>query len=219
VDDLQRHFAQLGGAIVSKLTFPAPDTSVKTEDKKLSPEVTVRIYTPAGYTGGRPAGLFMHGGGWVFGDSESEDGFCRQIAKDAGVVLVSVDYRLAPKHRYPAALDDCITAYRWVVENAGYLNVIKGKIFTIGGSAGGGLALATSPRLIDEGLGDSVKGVVALVPVTVHLDACPENLKPTYTAYQENANSTINTASAMLTFFGELSFPNRRILRFRSFRI
>jgi versiconal hemiacetal acetate esterase len=193
----------LNNALVANLSFPTPDTTVTAEDKKISADVTVRIYTPSGYAGGKPVGLFSHGGGWVFGDLEGEDDLCRHVAKKAGVVVVSVDYRLAPKHRYPAALDDCLAAYHWCMENASSLNTTPGQVFTIGGSAGGGLALSVALKLIDEGLGDSVKGVVSLVPVTVHPDACPAHLKSKYTAYEENAEFTINTTSAMRAFFGE----------------
>ena len=202
MDDLVRGHNELGEVLASKLTFPAPDLSVKTEDRKLSPDLTVRIYTPPSYTGGKPAGLFIHGGGWVFGDLESEDGFARTVAKDTGLVLVSVDYRLAPKHKYPAALDDCLIAYHWIMENSAYLNTTPGKTFTIGGSAGGCLSLAVALKLIDDGLGHSVKGVVALAPVTIHPDACPQELKSSYTAYDENADLNINTSSAMRAFFG-----------------
>jgi versiconal hemiacetal acetate esterase len=189
--------------LISKLTFPAPDLSVKTEDKKISEDVSVRIYTPPNYTGGKPAGLFIHGGGWVLGDLDGEDGCCRSVAKDAGVILVSVDYRLAPKHKFPAALDDCLLAYHWVLENASYLNTTPSKVFAIGGSSGGGLALGVALRLIDTGLGETVKGIVSLVPVTIHPDACPERLKSEFTSYNENAEYTVNTKSAMRAFFGK----------------
>ena len=203
IEDVLQDYAKLGGVLVSKLTFPAPDLSVKTGDKKISEDVTVRIYTPQNYTGGKPAGLFIHGGGWAIGDLDGEDGFCRSIAKDAGVVLVSVDYRLAPKHKFPAALDDCVAAHHWVLDNTGYLNTAPGQIFTIGGSAGGGLALGVALKLIDAGVGESVKGVVSLVPVTVHPDACPPELKAQFTSYEENAENTLNTNSGMRAFFGK----------------
>lgn len=196
--------AEFGSVLVSKLTYPAPDLAVKTEDKKISPDVTVRIYTPPNYTGGKPAGLFIHGGGWVFGDLDGEDACCRSVATDSGTVLVSVDYRLAPKNKFPAALDDCLTAYHWIIKNTGYLNTTLGQVFTIGGSAGGGLALGVALKLIDAGLGETVKGVVSLVPVTVHPDACPAELKSEFTSYDVNAENTMNTTSAMRAFFGKM---------------
>ncbi|KAL5350350.1 hypothetical protein ACLOAV_003917 [Pseudogymnoascus australis] len=206
-DDLFKGWTRFSGVLGSKLTFPAPDISVKTEDKAISPDVTVRIYTPPNYTGGKPVGIFIHGGGWVFGDLDGEDAFCRSIAIDTGTVLVSVDYRLAPKHKYPIALDDCVATYHWAIENTGYLNTTAGQVFTIGGSAGGGLALGLALNLIDAGLGETVKGVVALVPVTVHPDACPAELKSGFTSYEENAEYTINTNSAMRAFFEAYDAP------------
>lgn len=169
----------------------------------------MRIYTPPNYSGGKPAGIFIHGGGWVFGDLDGEDAFCRAATKDAGVVLVSVDYRLAPKHKFPTALDDCIDAYHWVIDNTSYLNTTPGQVFTIGGSAGGGLALGVALKLIDAELGDTVKGIVSLVPVTVHPDACPEELKSEYTSYDENSEKTLNTNSGMRAFFGESYLSQR----------
>lgn len=98
--------------------FPAPDESVKTEDRKIDNDLTVRIYTPPGYPGGKPVFLYIHAGGWAMGDLNMDDAPCRVTSKGASVVVVSVDYRLAPKYPYPAGLDDCATAYQWCLKNA-----------------------------------------------------------------------------------------------------
>jgi len=147
----------------------------------------------------------MHGGGWAIGDLEMEDGDCRRIAKGVDVVIVAVDYRLTPKHKFPAQNEDCFAAYRWVLENAESLGGVKGKVFTIGASAGGGMALGTALRAVDEGLGESLVGVVAQMPVAVHPGAAPEHLRSDYTSYDENAEMTVNTKSAMAAFWGEFS--------------
>jgi acetyl esterase len=75
-------------------------------------EIPVRIYQPRG-AGAKPVLVYLHGGGWVIGTLDSHDAVCRELAEGAGCVVVSVDYRLAPEHRYPAAPDDCYAALKW----------------------------------------------------------------------------------------------------------
>lgn len=192
-----------GGILVSKLTFPTPDASVKVEDKEILPGLKVRIYTPPNYSGNKPVCLFYHGGGWAMGDLEGEDVQVRTICKDAGVVIVSVDYRLAPAHPYPAPLDDCVTAYQWALRNTASLNTTPNEAITFGTSAGGNLALSVALKIIDAGHGNTLRGVVAVVPVTIAPDAVPEDLKLKYTSYEEHAENTINTKKAMTVFFGQ----------------
>ncbi|KAJ9636305.1 hypothetical protein H2201_007836 [Coniosporium apollinis] len=211
LDKILSGWAAIGGVLVSKYTFPPPDPSVKTEDRSIDGPggpLKLRIYTPDGYTpGSKPAGLYMHGGGWAIGDLDMEDGDCRRVAKGVGTVVVAVDYRLAPAHKFPAQNEDCFAAYRWVLENAESLGGVQRKVFTIGASAGGGLALGTALRAVDEGLGESLVGVVAQMPVAVHPDAAPEHLRKEYTAYEENAEMTVNTKSAMAAFWDAVGAP------------
>lgn len=191
---------------MAKLSFPAGDATVRTEDMEVArggSRVTVRVYTPAGYAGGRPACVFFHGGGWAMGGLDDEDVQLRRIATDAGVVIVSVDYRLAPAHPYPAPLDDCVAAYHWALENAALLNTAEGEAFVFGTSAGANLALGTALRLIDAGEAGTLKGVVAVVPVTVAPEVVPEWLRSKYTSYTENTTNTINTYEGMRTFIGK----------------
>ena len=96
-------------ARVEDRTLPAPDG-----------EVPVRIYTPQG-GGPFPVLVFFHGGGWVIGDLEGHDPLCRSITNQVGCVVVSVDYRLAPEHPFPAAPRDCFAATQWVAQNAAQL--------------------------------------------------------------------------------------------------
>ena len=141
------------------------------------------------------------------GDLNGEDAQCRLIAKQCKMVLVSVDYRLAPKHKYPAALDDCTEAAKWALRNRDTLRANTAPITLIGASAGGGTAFSTALKLIDEGLAAQVAGVAAMVPVTVHPDAVPSDLKAKYTSYEEHAEHTVNTKSAMEAFFGKSNTP------------
>lgn len=189
---------------MTKFTFTPPDTSCHTEDRTVAHGVKVRIFTPPNYTGGKPICVDMHGGGWAMGDLDSHAGECVRIAKGAGVIVVSVDYRLAPTYKWPAQLDDCYAAYVWTLENTESLGGAKGKVFLEGVSAGGHLAISTALKVIDEGKGDTLLGVIAQMPVTIHPDVVPESLKSKYTAFEENAEKTVDTASAMRTFWKAL---------------
>jgi acetyl esterase len=113
-------------------------------------EVPVKIFTPKG-TGPFPLLVYFHGGGWVIMSPDTHSKLCAELAEGAGVVVVSVHYRLAPEHLPPAQLDDCMAAVHWAVEHAAELNA-DGSRFAVGGdSAGGNLAAAASLRLRDEG--------------------------------------------------------------------
>jgi versiconal hemiacetal acetate esterase len=194
--------------------FPAPDENVKTEDRKIDNGVTVRIYTPPGYSGGKPVFEYIHAGGWAMDDLNTDDAPCRVISKGAGVVLVSVDYRLAPAYKYPAGLDDCVTAYKWALNNAKALNCTPDQAVIGGASAGGASTFGLALRLIDEGYyGKTVKGLVAQIPVTVHPDRVPSDLKSKYTSYKDHADRTVNTDSAMRAFFGSIPFTFPRANR------
>lgn len=105
-------------------------------------ELRLRIYRGIGTQAGEalPCMVFLHGGGWVIGSLESHDRICRRLANKARICVVAVDYRLAPEHRYPSAVDDCVTALEWVTGNAGPLGIAPGRIGIGGDSAGGNLA-------------------------------------------------------------------------------
>lgn len=114
-------------------------------------DVRVLVYRPAELD--EPAGalLWIHGGGFVLGQPEMENDFCSTLARDLGIVVVSVDYRLAPEHPFPAGLDDCDTALRWLHDNSAALGIDAGRVAVGGGSAGGGLAASLVQRTRDAG--------------------------------------------------------------------
>ena len=97
-----------------------------------------------------PLLVFYHGGGWVIGDLDTHDALCRLTCRDAGVHVLSIDYRLAPEHPAPAAVDDAYAAFRWAHEHAGDLGAIPGKIAVGGDSAGGNLATVVSQLARDD---------------------------------------------------------------------
>jgi acetyl esterase len=127
-------------------------------------EIPVRIYTPAG-SGPFPALVFFHGGGWVICDLDTHDNLCRDLCNAVGCVVVSVDYRLAPEHKFPAAPEDCYAATQWVAENAVEINTIAGKIAIGGDSAGGNLTAVVAQMARDQG-GPSFTLQLLIYPAT-----------------------------------------------------
>ncbi|RDW77749.1 hypothetical protein BP6252_05802 [Coleophoma cylindrospora] len=200
LEKIFEQYVGFGTTLMAKSTFPTPDESVKTEDKVISDDLKVRVYTPPDYAGDKPVCLFLHGGGWAMGDLDAEDIHMRLVSKAAGIVIVSIDYRLAPMHKFPAQLDDGMAAYHWALSNASTLKTTPKKCLTFGTSAGANLALALALRIIDEGFEDTLEGVVAVMPVTVHPDAVPAKYKSRYTSYDEHDQHTINSKSAMRAF-------------------
>jgi len=110
--------------------------------------VGVRLHRPARSSGPVPALLWIHGGGYVIGNAAQDDDFCRALTRRLGIVVAAVDYRLAPEHPYPAALEDCYRALTWLAQLPG---VDPGRIAIGGASAGGGLAAALAFLARDRG--------------------------------------------------------------------
>ena len=108
-----------------------------------APDVPVRIYIPEGLNQTVPGILHIHGGGFVIGDLDSELGSCVALCRNLGVVVVSVDYRLAPETPYPGPLEDCYAALQWVSSNSAQLQIDPARLAVFGLSAGGGLSAAT----------------------------------------------------------------------------
>ena len=114
--------------------------------------VPLRLYAPVGVgQQALPALVFFHGGGWVAGDLDTHDGFCRRLCAASGWRVVAVDYRRAPEHPFPAALDDCLAATRWTAANAAALGIDACRLGVGGDSVGAGLAAAVALSLRDGG--------------------------------------------------------------------
>ena len=130
------------GVAVENRSIPGPPGA---------PEVPVRIYSPEGLARTVPGILHIHGGGFVIGNLDSELGSCIGLCRALGVVVVSVDYRLAPETPYPGPLEDCYAALQWASDNSSELNIDPARLAVFGQSAGGGLSAATALLARDRG--------------------------------------------------------------------
>ena len=178
------------------MQLPRPDVAVAhVEDRRVpgpAGEIPVRVYRPeSGAT--LPALVYFHGGGWVIGSVETHDGSCRDLANRIGCVVVSVDYRLAPEHPYPAAAEDCYAATKWVSENAAALGVDPGRIGIGGDSAGGNLTAAVALMARDRGA-PALRHQLLVYPVT--------DADFSRASYRENAEGYLLTTKAMEWFWG-----------------
>ncbi|MGG2937954.1 alpha/beta hydrolase [Bacillus pacificus] len=128
------------------LPDPVVDDSLSLTDKVIEgPDANplgLRIYRPKSNDESLPALLWIHGGGYILGAVNENDVLCMKFAKEVGCMVVSVDYRLAPEHPYPAAIEDCYAALKWIADNAESLNIDSNRIGVAGPSGGGGLTAA-----------------------------------------------------------------------------
>lgn len=160
--------------------------------------LTLRIYTPQG-TGAFPVVVFFHGSGFVLCSLDTHDGMCRNLCAGAGALVVSVDYRLAPEHRFPAATDDCLFATRWAAEHAAELNGDATRLAVAGDSAGGNLAAVTALRIRDEG-GPALAAQLLIYPATAHASSAMPS-------YAENAEGFGLTRATMEWFWNHYADP------------
>lgn len=113
-------------------------------------ESAARLYVPNGLAERSEALLYIHGGGWVTGDIDTHDPLCRKLAARANVRVISIDYRLAPEHPFPAAVDDAVAAFRWTVDHAAELGIHPARIAVGGDSAGGNLSAVVGLRCASD---------------------------------------------------------------------
>ena len=142
-------------------------------------QIPATIYTPDG-AGPFPVIVYYHGGGWVIANKKVYDGGARGLSKQANAVVVSIDYRQAPEHKFPAAWDDAFAAYKWTLANAASIKGDPKKLAIAGESAGGGLAVATAIAVRDAGLQAPVH-VLSVYPIAQTSLATP--------SYEENAKA------------------------------
>jgi len=154
-------------------------------------EIPIRVYTPEG-SGPLPIFVYFHGGGWVIGNLDTHDASCRTLTNLSGAIIVSVDYRLAPEHKFPIPFDDCYAAAGWAVENAKSLGGDPGRVAIGGDSAGGNLTATVALRARDE-RGPRFTHQLLVYPVT---DAAYDT-----PSYRDNADGYFLTRSSMVWFW------------------
>jgi acetyl esterase len=155
-------------AEVKPLSIPAPHGAIP-----------ARIYTPKTLrktNGEAPCLVFYHGGGWVIGNLDSHDVVCRKLAHEGELIVISVDYRLAPEHKFPAAVDDAIAATKWIAANAKQLGIDASRLIVGGDSAGGNLAAVVSLAARDGG--PEIAGQVLIYPATDFAMKQPSHREP-----------------------------------------
>jgi acetyl esterase len=133
-------------------------------------QLRLRLYRPR--AGTLPAALFLHGGGWTLNDIDTHDDLCRRLAKRSGWMLASLDYRRAPEHKHPAALEDACHAYRWLTDNAGLIDCEPACRAVVGESSGGTIAASLTLLLRDSGAPMPTYQVLAY-PLMDHVDRWP----------------------------------------------
>ena len=156
-------------AEVKPLSIPAPHGAIP-----------ARIYTPKNLrkaNDAAPCLLFFHGGGWVIGDLNSHDVVCRQLAHEGELIVISVDYRLAPEHKFPAAVDDAISAAKWIAANANALGIDANRL-TVGGDSAGGNLAAVVALAARDGDGPKIAGQVLIYPATDFAMKHPSHREP-----------------------------------------
>jgi acetyl esterase len=154
-------------------------------------DIPVRIYIPIG-EGPFPVVSFFHGGGFVIMSIDTHDEICRELCARSGAIVMSVGYRLAPEHPYPAGPEDCVTATKWMIENAGQYKGIGEKMAVAGDSAGGYMAAYVAQKLSAEGI--RLEAQFLAYPVTDHYSGH-------HASWEENKEGFGLTAEVMKWFW------------------
>jgi acetyl esterase len=156
--------------------------------------IPARLYRPAAAANDGLV-VFIHGGGFVLGSLDTHDHVCRDLCAHSGSSVLSIDYRLAPEHRFPSATEDCLRATRWAYDNAAALEVDRDRLLVAGDSAGANLATVTALRIRDEG-GPGLRAQLLIYPAT-------DYHTPGTTSYIENQSGYSLTRAAMIRFFAD----------------
>jgi acetyl esterase len=181
-----------------RATQPAPPEVASVQDLKASGPrgpIPLRLYRPLGSppTALLPVLVFYHGGGWVIGDLDTHDTLCRELANLTMCAVVAVDYRLAPEQRFPAAVDDCMAATRWVRDHADELRLDASRLAVGGDSAGGNLAAVVAIDARDRGD----------LPIAFQLLIYPAtDMRRSFPSHVENAQGYNLTKDSMDYFVG-----------------
>jgi acetyl esterase len=198
-------------AVQERARIAGLPNAVATRDVEIAPGLGARVYAPDN-AAALPVLVYLHGGGWVIGAVATVDPFCRLLAEAARVIVVSVEYRLAPEHPYPAALDDVRAALDWVRAHASGFGADASRLALGGDSAGANLAAVTANRLCARDGARALQAQLLLYPVTDHPRAG-------HASYEENARGYGLEAETMHWFWqqyapaGALGDPDLAPLR------
>ncbi|MYA18087.1 MAG: alpha/beta hydrolase [Gammaproteobacteria bacterium] len=183
---------EMGREMFRAMQGEAQEIEVGTVTDVVAGNVPARVYRPRG-DGPFPVVMMFHGGGWVIGDLDTADCQSREICRGVDALVISVDYRLAPEHRFPRAAEDCYAATVWAADHAGEHDGIPGSLAVAGDSAGGNLAAVVAQMARDRG-GPALAFQLLVYPVTdgVNFDT---------PSYRDNADGYLLTAEAMHWFW------------------
>ncbi|WP_214317484.1 alpha/beta hydrolase [Nonomuraea sediminis] len=202
IDAMSEFFPKLGtevfdAAEARRILAQAPKLdaeppAVRSVEDRMAGDIPIRVYRPDGGQGPLPVVVFFHGGGWSICTLDTHDWVCRTLCGGAGAVVVSVDYRLAPEHPYPAAVEDAYAATVWVHEHAAELGADPARLAVAGDSAGGNLAAVTCLKARDLA-GPPIRFQLLIYPAT---DAAQDSA-----SCRENATGYFLTADHMAWFW------------------
>ncbi|PGH19678.1 hypothetical protein AJ80_03833 [Polytolypa hystricis UAMH7299] len=167
-------------------------------------KIELQVYRPKGVQGVLPLYLVFHGGGWVVGSHSVEEATNRFVCVKNKVVVVSVDYRMAPKYKFPYAVNDAFDALKWCRDNASKLSIDTQRTILAGGSAGSNIATALALKLRDENLLSGVIGQMLNIPATCHPDLADQAAKRynrKMTSFEENKDGYVVTKDQMYWFW------------------
>ncbi len=194
INEQTPEMAREGYLAIAEAVGPGPDMHSVTDRTIPGPdgEIAIRAYRPSAEAS-LPVLVYYHGGGWVIGDLDTHDHACRDLAAGSGCLVVSVDYRLAPEHVFPAAVDDSYAALEWVAENAGSLGGDPARLAVGGDSAGGNLSAVMCLLARDRG-GPKISYQMLIYPAV--------DMNFAFASIDENAEGYVLTKDHMTWFRG-----------------
>jgi acetyl esterase len=179
-------------ALKSRTSIPGLPNQVEMRQVEIAAGLLARLYVPPSPKERSPVLVYLHGGGWVAGSAATHDPFCRLLSRAAEVIIASIEYRMAPEHPYPAAVDDTVTALRWAGQHA---REWDGDVLALGGdSAGANLAAVVANRLCATAVKPSLRALLLLYPVT-------DSPQAGHLSYVENATGYGLEANTMRWFW------------------
>jgi acetyl esterase len=200
------HFARglMVKALESRESIPGLPNNVKTRELNMARGLSGRVYLPPAAARALPVLVYLHGGGWVIGSVATHDPFCRLLSEAAGVIVISVEYRLAPEHPYPAAVDDTLAAVQWAVTHSWEWGGDPTRLALGGDSAGANLAAVAANRLCETVEAPGLRALMLLYPVTDH----PSANHPSYTENAVGYGLDANTGAWLWEQYAPCASPN-----------